>query len=283
MARIRSIKPEFWSDGKVRRLSDTTALFFIALWNFCDDAGYFELDTLELATKTSRWRSQDMMRLLWSLHGQGMVRLSRGDGVGMVASWSHQRIDKPRPSKWEGKEIQWDDAPPLRDSSKTVPRKDRIGSDRIGSDPSEGVQAPASGETELVAVTPLAVRKRRTGEAVTGATWEAYSAAYRARYGEPPVRNASVSGKLAQFVARIGAAEAPQVAAFFLSHSDRFYVQAMHAVGLLLRDAEKLRTEWATGARVTSGQARQVEQKQNVIDVWGPLIAEAQRKEREGA
>jgi len=70
------------------------------------------------------------------------------------------------------------------------------------------------------------------------------------RYGVDPVRNAKVNGQLAQFVARLGV-DSPQVAAFFVGLQDQFYVKQMHPVDLLLRDAEKLRTRWATGKRST--------------------------------
>jgi hypothetical protein len=39
MARIRSIKPEFWTSEKVMECSLQARLFFIGLWNFCDDYG----------------------------------------------------------------------------------------------------------------------------------------------------------------------------------------------------------------------------------------------------
>lgn len=39
MARIRSIKPEFWDDEKVSKLSLRSRLLFIGLWNYCDDIG----------------------------------------------------------------------------------------------------------------------------------------------------------------------------------------------------------------------------------------------------
>ena len=39
MARIRTIKPEFWVDEKVGRLSLRARLLFIAMWNFADDMG----------------------------------------------------------------------------------------------------------------------------------------------------------------------------------------------------------------------------------------------------
>jgi hypothetical protein len=47
------------------------------------------------------------------------------------------------------------------------------------------------------------------------------------------------------------------VAEFYLSHGGYRYASAMHPVGLLLMDAEKLYTEWSTGRKVTQSQARQ--------------------------
>ncbi|MHB2205036.1 HNH endonuclease [Methylobacterium sp. CM6257] len=39
MARIRTIKPEFWTDEKIVQLPFTARLVFIGLWNFADDDG----------------------------------------------------------------------------------------------------------------------------------------------------------------------------------------------------------------------------------------------------
>ena len=39
MARSRVIKPEFWSDEKLARLSLPARLLYIGLWNTCDDVG----------------------------------------------------------------------------------------------------------------------------------------------------------------------------------------------------------------------------------------------------
>lgn len=39
MARIRTIKPEFWEDEIPQRLSREARLLFIATWNLADDAG----------------------------------------------------------------------------------------------------------------------------------------------------------------------------------------------------------------------------------------------------
>lgn len=99
-------------------------------------------------------------------------------------------------------------------------------------------------------------------------TWEAYRDSYQKRYGTPPVRNAAINSQLSGLVKRLGEEEAPYVAEFFLTHNDAFYVKSMHPVGLMLRDAEKLRTEWATGSRMTGAVAREVERKQHNADNW---------------
>jgi hypothetical protein len=90
-------------------------------------------------------------------------------------------------------------------------------------------------------------------------TWASYSNAYFAVYGSEPVRNAMVNTQMANFVKRVGAVESPFIAAFFLTHRNTFYVQKGHAVGLLLADAEKLRTEWATNKQMTQTAANQID------------------------
>lgn len=113
----------------------------------------------------------------------------------------------------------------------------------------------------------------------TADTWAAYAAAYEVRYGTPPVRNAAVNGRLAQLVGRLGADESPAVAAWFVGHRNQFYVSGGHSVGLLLRDCEKLRTEWATGRQATQTQAIQGDRTQTNLNAFSGLLAEAKQKE----
>jgi len=87
----------------------------------------------------------------------------------------------------------------------------------------------------------------------TAATWDAYAAAYERRYGTPPPRNASINGRLANFVRRVPGAEAPAIAAHYVASNDPTYAKNGHPVSFLLRDAEKLHTEWVTGQRIGAG------------------------------
>lgn len=111
-------------------------------------------------------------------------------------------------------------------------------------------------------------------------TWDAYRGAYAHRYGVDPVRNAKVNAQIKQLVQRLGATEAPAVAAWYLRHNGHFYVRAKHALDCLIRDCEGLRTEWATGRQVTDQDARLADRKQSTVNAFAPLIAEAEAREK---
>jgi hypothetical protein len=52
------------------------------------------------------------------------------------------------------------------------------------------------------------------------------------------------------------------VAAFYLTHQNAHYIRKGHEVGVMLADAEKLRTEWATNRPVTATSAMQADRTQ---------------------
>jgi hypothetical protein len=111
------------------------------------------------------------------------------------------------------------------------------------------------------------------GPTPTALTWRSYRDAYQEKYGEAPPFNAKIGGQLKSFVSRVPKEEAPSIAAFFLTHKDQYYLKSMHPVGLLLRDAEKLRTEWATGRQMTGAQARQSEQRDANVEAMKAYLA----------
>ena len=120
-------------------------------------------------------------------------------------------------------------------------------------DASASASASASADATAPATTkessrPSRVGQRRAAETSNGSElWQAYSSAYQKRYGVAPVRNKKVNAQLAQLVQRVGTEEATKVADHYVRSQRRLYVSARHCVDLLLRDAEALRTEWATG------------------------------------
>jgi hypothetical protein len=101
MARIRSIKPEFWQDEKLAPLSDACRLVFIALWSMADDFG--RLVDNEKAIEAFVWphedRSTDTRESLATLARLGRIvrgRTASGQSVIQVTNWGrHQKVDKP--------------------------------------------------------------------------------------------------------------------------------------------------------------------------------------------
>lgn len=51
MARIRTIKPEFWSDDTITECSLSARLLFIGIWNFADDAGNLDRSHKQIKTR----------------------------------------------------------------------------------------------------------------------------------------------------------------------------------------------------------------------------------------
>ena len=135
--------------------------------------------------------------------------------------------------------------------------------------------------TPTTSTTKTKVKTLEDAQAVSD-LWQAYSSAYSARYGVIPVRNAKVNSELAGLLKRIGHDEAPKVAAFYLTHARALYLSAKHPTNLLLRDAEGLRTEWATGRRVTETSAKQGDRTAALGEAFAPLIQAAEDKERKG-
>ncbi|HGP0109500.1 helix-turn-helix domain-containing protein [Pseudomonas aeruginosa] len=94
------------------------------------------------------------------------------------------------------------------------------------------------------------------------AIWSAYAAAYQLRYGTHPVRNSKVNGQVRDLLKRLGAEEAPAVAAYFVGINDAYLIRNCHDLGSLLARAESYRTQWATDRQMNGATARQLERTQ---------------------
>lgn len=104
MARIRSIKPTFWSDPKVAGLSRDVRLMLVGLISMSDDEGRFQATASAISgyvfpqddlppTTIRKWRD--------AAAAVGIIELYTADGLeyGHFPKWKkHQRISKPYPS-----------------------------------------------------------------------------------------------------------------------------------------------------------------------------------------
>ena len=99
MARIRTIKPEFWSSEQVMENRPLARLLFIGLWNFCDDGGNHPLAprTIKaLVFPGDDITTEAVSELLGELEGTGLISSYTVDGKQYlhVNGWKHQKIEK---------------------------------------------------------------------------------------------------------------------------------------------------------------------------------------------
>ena len=117
-------------------------------------------------------------------------------------------------------------------------------------------------------------------EKPTASVWNRYANAYLARYGTNPVRNKKVNSQIKQFVERLGTAESPAIAEFYLQHNSPNYVRSAHGVGLMLMDAEKLRTEWATRKKITTADIKSADEHDSRKSVASEAAALLDRRRK---
>lgn len=110
MARIRSVKPDFWTDAAVMRCKPLTRLLFLGMFNFADDYGRLPCVDATIKAQILPGEAVDIQTvkdMLAELSGNGMILLYSANGreyleiVGWddpSCSWS-QKIDKRQQAK----------------------------------------------------------------------------------------------------------------------------------------------------------------------------------------
>jgi hypothetical protein len=116
MARIRTIKPEFWSNETLSEQPEATHMLAAALLNYADDEGYFNANPalVKAACSPLREPSVSIHESIKRLSGIGYLRLGVGlDGrrYGQILKFEeHQRINRPSGSKIKLIAIAWEDS-----------------------------------------------------------------------------------------------------------------------------------------------------------------------------
>ena len=105
MARIRTIKPSFWSDEKVSLLTREERLLYIGLISMADDEGRFPASPTAIAgyafpfdelpnNRVRKWRDKLAEVALIEIYEAG------GLEYGVIPKFrKHQRINRPSPSQ----------------------------------------------------------------------------------------------------------------------------------------------------------------------------------------
>jgi uncharacterized phage protein (TIGR02220 family) len=98
MARIRTIKPDFWTDEKIVELPMEVRLFFIGSWNFADDNGNLQRSAKKLKMQIFPADSIDCEPLILELITHGLLTEYEVDGekfLNIKGFKAHQVINRP--------------------------------------------------------------------------------------------------------------------------------------------------------------------------------------------
>lgn len=101
MARIRSIKPEFWTSEQVVECSRDARLLFVGMWNFCDDSGVHPASIkrikMEVFPGDFDVDEASIRRMIDELLSNGLLQeySIENNDFWLVTGWYHQKIDKP--------------------------------------------------------------------------------------------------------------------------------------------------------------------------------------------
>lgn len=180
MARIRSIKPEFWTDEKVVESSPLARLLFIGLWNFADDEGRMVYSPTRIKLQILPADKCDIRALIDELQKHGMVMIYKANEAEYLAITNfsqHQKIDKrtssrlPEPPR----------VTPNPSESPRIPTTDQ-GRDQGRDQGVEGIKE-GSGSRKGREETPVAALPLPAG--LKPETWNAYVKTRPARARKP--------------------------------------------------------------------------------------------------
>lgn len=151
--RIRTVKPEFWTDEQMSTRSEYARLLAIALLNYSDDDGYFLANPILIRGACFPFLedSKKIPRSIQELSEIGFLEiglLDDGRQVGKIVNFrKHQRIDKPQVSKLKEKSQ-------FQEHSKNDPRILQEPSKIVLGGNGKGMEGEGEGEKEQGRLSP---------------------------------------------------------------------------------------------------------------------------------
>jgi len=100
MARMRMVKPEFWTSEQIADMSPIARLLFIGLWNFCDDGGIHPAKLKRLKMEVfpgDDFTLEQMQGWIDEIIKAELIfeYEAESQSYWSVTGWKHQKIDKP--------------------------------------------------------------------------------------------------------------------------------------------------------------------------------------------
>lgn len=287
MARARNIKPGLYKNEDLAECSIWARFVYPGLWMLADREGRLEDRPKRIKAELLPFDAQDMEPLLAELAAGGFIVRYQNEDGNFIQITSFSKHQTPHYSEKQSVikapklqesvthiQSQNSESPPKNSRKQPLIKRGSQPPDslihRFSDSPNPDLPTADSPNPPSKPLAPEPCSDRPTV-----AVWQAYTEAYRRRYQVDPTPNATVYGQLAHFVKRVPQSDAPAIAAFYVTHNARRYLEKKHPVGLMLHDAEGLRTEWLSGRTVTETKAREGDRLQTQGEVWKTLLKEA--------
>jgi len=105
MARIRSIKPEFWTSEQIAECSPNARLLFVGMWNFCDDYGVHPASCARLKMEifpADSFSQSNIRSLVDELIGKKLVieYVINNESFWFVTGWDRHQKPDTKTGKW---------------------------------------------------------------------------------------------------------------------------------------------------------------------------------------
>jgi hypothetical protein len=276
MARARNIKPSLFKNEVLGVADPLLTILFTSLWCLADKKGRLEDRPLRIKAETFPYRENiDINRYLTELSQLGFIHRYKVNEIGYIQVINFDKHQNPHHTEKDSEYPEYSIGCDLTVStplSNSYTPADSLIPDSLNTDSLIPLTLTTDSLIVVAADKSAPAPKDTELQSACKSTWKAYSDAYFDRYGTEPVRNAKVNSQVKSFVQRLGFLESPSVASFFVGHNNAYYAGRMHSIDCLLADAEKLRTEWATGNAMTHTKAKQIDRKQNNLDAVGEAM-----------
>lgn len=199
MARIRTIKPEFWTDERVGECSVSARLLLVASLNFADDYGGLDRSAKQLKAQAFPYDDIDCEPLVAELLGVGLFIEYESAGrkyLHIKGFRKHQRVEKPAKPRIPLYDASVNPPLPLTDSSPTSHLGVTVSSSEGNGREWKGSRNTTAGKPARLIEEPEGFAEfRQTFPPRAGSQpWQRAIKAWRARIGEGVAPGAIIAG-----------------------------------------------------------------------------------------
>ena len=261
----RSIREGILTSDKVDLLDAAAEVFYRRLISKVDDHGLFDgrasiLRTALYPLRVDRVSEKHIEQWLAACASAGLIlryQVASKPYVQMLATRWQTRSDAKYPLPTDS------NSEPMQTSANNCAQQLTVGH-LVGDVVVVGdvvdnvvVDSPASASRTA----PKTVDKS-VSEKPSSTVWASYALAYSTRYGSEPPRNAKVNAHCKQLIDRVGAEDAPRLAAWYVKNENLpFYVSRGHPMDSLVKDCEGMLVRMRNGQAMTTREAVDVDRR----------------------